>query len=123
MALGCLAPLPSLPPVAPLALQISPFGAIPKKHKPNTWCLIVDLFSPAGFSVNDAIEHDLCASYTSVDQAVTMAQFLGRGCLLANLVLKEAYRAVLVHPTIQHLLTVSWEGITYIDKSLRFGLH
>lgn len=58
----------------------------------------MDLSSPAGFSINDAIEWDLCAvTYTSVDQAVIMAQALGKGCLLAKLDLQEAYRAVPLH--------------------------
>ena len=34
-------------------VHTSPFGVIPKKHKPNKWRLILDLSSPEGFSVND----------------------------------------------------------------------
>ena len=104
-------------------IHISPCGAIPKKHRPDKWRLIVDLSSPPDHSVNDAIAKELCSvSYASMDQAVAMAQALGRGCLLAKLDLKEAYRAVPVHPSDQRLLAVQWEGATYIDKALPFGL-
>ena len=104
-------------------VQISPFGAIPKRHRPDKWRLIVDLSSPQGYSINDAIPKVLCSvSYASVDQAVAMAQSLGKGCLLAKLDLKEAYRAVPVHPSDQRLLAVQWRGDTYIDRVLPFGL-
>ena len=116
-----MAPLLSLPTTA--SLQVSPFGAIPKKNKPDKWHLIVDLSSPEGYSVNDAIRWDLCSVlYTSVDKAVVLAQSLGQGCLLAKLDLKEAYRAVPVHPSDQCLLAVSWNGTTYLDRALPFGL-
>ena len=85
--------------------------------------LIIDLSSPEGHSGNDAIQKNLCAvSYTSMDHAVDIALSLGRGCLLAKQDLKEAYRAVPIHPSDQHLLAVSWNSITYIDKALPFGL-
>ena len=121
--LGRLHALPSLPHLSPPLLQISPFGAIPKKHKPDKWKLIVDLLSPKGRSVNDAISSKLCSvSYTSADQAVEFVRNLGEGCLLAKLDLKEAYRTVPVHPSDQRLLAVSWQGTTYIDRALPFGL-
>ena len=104
-------------------VQISPFGAIPKKYRPDKWRLIVDLSSPQGHSVNDAIPKTLClVAYSSVDQAVGLACALGRGCLMAKLDLKEAYRAVPVHPFDQCFLGVRWKGVTYIDRVLPFGL-
>ena len=113
-----MAPLP-----ATASLHVSPFGAIPKKNKPDKWRLIVDLSSPEGHSVNDAIRRDLCSVlYTSVDKAVVLAQSLGQGYLLAKLDLKDAYRAVPVHPSDQCLLAVSWNGTTYLDRALPFGL-
>ena len=79
-----MAPLLYLPATA--SLQVSPFGAIPKKNKPEKCRLIVDLSSPEGYSVNAAIHRDLCSVlYTSVDKAVVLAQSLGQGCLLAKL--------------------------------------
>ena len=107
------------------SLQTHPYlhWAIPKKYKPDKWRLIVDLSSPKGYSVNDAIASELCSvSYTSVDRAVDFVRHLGEGCLLAKLDLKEAYRAVPVHPSDQRLLAVSWQGTTYLDRALPFGL-
>ena len=105
-----MTPLLSLLAMEPLSLEVSPFGAIPKKNKPDKWRLIVDLSSPEGHSVNDAIRRDLCSVlYT-------------KGCLLAKLDLKEAYRAVPVHPSDQGLLAVAWNGTTYLDRALPFGL-
>lgn len=76
-----------------------------------------------GFSVNDAISPDLCSvSYISIDHAVELVQAVGRGGLLAKLDLKEAYRAVPVHPADQCLFGVGWEGAVYIDCALPFGL-
>ena len=48
-------PFPSLP--LP-NLQISSFGVLPKKGQPGKWCLIMDLSSPWGSSVNDGINPD-----------------------------------------------------------------
>ena len=93
--LGRLTPILPVQSLTPPLMQVSPFGVIPKKHTPGKFRLIVDLSSPEGFSVNDAIEKDLCTvTYTSVDHAVGIVQSLGQGCLLAKLDLKEAYRAV-----------------------------
>ena len=121
--LGRLARLPPAPALTAPVVQISPFGVIPKKYRPNKWRLIVDLSSPEGHSINDAIPRELCSvSYTSIDHAVSIAWGLGTGSLLAKLDLKEAYRAVPVHPSDQRLLAVSWKGATFIDKALPFGL-
>ena len=95
-----MGPLPRQPALTPPLLQISPFGVIPKKNRPDKWRLIVDLSSPEGHSINDAISKDLCGVvYTSVDQAVTWARALGRGCL-----------------------AVSWKDTLYLDRALPFGL-
>ena len=51
--------------------QVSPIGLIPKPLQPGKWRLIVDLSSPAGASVNDAIDPSFCSlSYASVDDAI-----------------------------------------------------
>ena len=120
MELGRLARLPDHLGPSPPLVQISPLGAIPKKHKPDKWRLIVDLSSPHGCSINDAIPKDLCS--VSYDQAVVIVRSLGKGCLLTKLDLKEAYRVVSVHSSDQRLLAVQWKGSTYIDKTLPFGL-
>ena len=45
-----------------------------------------------------------------------------RGAWLVKADIKEAHRAIPVHPEDQPLLGVSWNGTTYIDKVLPFGL-
>ena len=121
--LGRLHQLPCSDSARVEGLQISPFGVIPKRNKPNKWRLIVDLSTPDGASINDAISQELASiSYTSVDDAVSMVGALGPGCLLAKLDLKEAYRAIPVHPADQGLLAVTWAGSIYIDRALPFGL-
>lgn len=51
--------------------ELNPFGVIPKFNQPGRWCLIVDLLSPEGRSVNDGSEADLCSlNYLRQDQVV-----------------------------------------------------
>ena len=44
-------------PHAEYHVHVSPFGVIPKKHKPGCWRLIFDLSAPDGGSVNDGSYH------------------------------------------------------------------
>ena len=46
----------------------------------------------------------------------------GRGTLLAKLDIKSAYRNVPVHPSDRHLLGIQWQGETFVDTCLPFGL-
>ena len=104
-------------------LQISPFGVIPKRNRPDKWRLIVDLSSPEGFSVNDELDRALCSiTYSSVDDAVAIIRTLGPGALLAKLDLREAYRIVPVHPEDRPRLGVRWRNDVYIDAAHPFGL-
>ena len=105
------------------AVHTSPFGLIPKKGRPNCWQLIVDLSSPAGFSVNDGIDSNHTSlHYSSIEDAVGIVQQLGPGTLMAKLNLKTAYRLVPVHPDDRTLLVTCWNGYTYLDTALPFGL-
>ena len=99
------------------------FGVIPKPHQHNKWRLITDLSSPAGASVNDAIDPSLCSlSYISVDQAANAAMQLGRGSLLAKIDIKSAYRLIPVHPYDRKFLGMLWDQQLYVDCMLPFGL-
>ena len=85
--------------------------------------MIVDLSSPTNHSVNDSISKELCSLvYASVDDAVERILQLGRGTKLVKLDIQSSYRIVPVHPHDQHLLAITWEGKTYIDRALPFGL-
>ena len=101
----------------------SPLGIIPKTNQPGKWRLITDLSSPKGASVNDTIDPGICSlRYAALDQAVTLIKLCGSGAFLAKLDLRSAYRMVPIHPADQHLLAVSWQGVTHVDSALPFGL-
>ena len=81
------------------------------------------LSSPKGNSVNDGIEPDSCSmQYTSTADAIKEIGRLGRHTLLAKIDVKEAYRIIPVHPYDRALLGLHWQGNTYVDGSLPFGL-
>lgn len=84
-----------------LSVQVSRFGDIPKST-PGKWRLIPDLSLPEGNSVNDP---ELCSlSYVSVDDAARAVARLGRGALLVEVDIINAYRLVPVHPEDRMLL-------------------
>lgn len=97
-------------------IHCSPFGVIPKKGRANKWRLILDLSSPEGRSVNNSIPSEWSTlSYVSVDYVVD--QLLDRT--------GEVWLAkmdVLVHPEDRWLLGMEWQGHTYVDTALPFGL-
>ena len=67
-----------LPPYLACMVQTSSIGLILKPHQQDKWRLIVNLSSPAGASVNDAIASDSChMQYTSVLEAARL--ILGGG--------------------------------------------
>ena len=100
-------------------LQLNPFGVITKRGHPRKWCLIVDLSSAKGMSINDGINAEYCSiTYASVDDAVKMILELGQGTLLAKLDLKEAYQVVPAHPLDRPGLGMHWQRKIYIDGAL-----
>ena len=109
--------------VKSLNIHLSPLGAIPKKHKPGKWRLIVDLSSPAGASVNDGISVEWSSvAYVSIDHLSSLVLGAGTRALLVKADIKEAYRMLPIHPEDQALLGAQWEGIIYTDRALPFGL-
>ena len=104
-------------------VHTSPIGLVPKGHTGTRWRLIVDLSSPPSASVNDGIPKDLCSiKYASIDDAIRLIRQMGPRCQLVKMDLKDVYRMVPVHPKDQHLLAISWEGQTYVDRALPFRL-
>ena len=74
-----------------LGVHLSPMGVIPKKSKPGSWRLIVDLSAPEGSSVNDGIGKDMSSlTYTSVDLVASRILQLGKGTQLAKMDIKQA---------------------------------
>ena len=104
--------------------HVSPIDIIPKLHQVGKYRLIVDLSSPANFSVNDGISPEIICSlsYTSVDQAASIVRACGKGAWMAKLDLKSAYRMVPTHPLDQFMLGIEWKASTYVDCALPFGL-
>lgn len=99
------------------------FGLVPKGNSGEQWRLIVDLSFPKGASVNDGIEPEMCTvKYTSVDVACRRLLALGRGSMMAKFDVQGAFRTVPVHPHDRWLLGMRWEGKTYVDTVLPFGL-
>ena len=98
-------------------VHTSPFGVIPKKHRPGKWRLIVDLSAPDGHSVNDFIEKELSTlSYISIDNIAQVVLELGKGTLLGKMDVKEAFRLVPVHPSDRLLLGMVWKGDLYNQR-------
>ena len=114
---------PISPGQVPASTQLSPIGVIPKSSQPGKWRLIVDLSSPHGRSVNDAIEPELCSlEYLRLDEVVGLIATSGRGTQLAKMDIASAYRMVAVHPDDKSLLAMQWAGQINFDTRLLFGL-
>ena len=47
---------------------------------------------------------------------------MGIGTLMVKLDLKNAYCIIPIHPEDHSLLAITWEGKTYVDRALPFGL-
>ena len=104
-------------------LHINRFGVIPKGRNTGKWCLITDLSYPAGQSVNDGIDPDLCRlRYTTVDHVAEVVASYPPGTLLAKVDVESAYRLVPVHPLDRPLQAVEWAGALYVDPMMPFGL-
>ncbi|XP_066928822.1 uncharacterized protein [Clytia hemisphaerica] len=107
-------PSPPLP-----NLHCSPLGSAPKKD--GTLRIVLDLSSPPGISVN-GIDQELCrVSYSSFDEAVSMVRSLGKGCWMAKIDIRHAFRLCPVHPDDWWLLGYEWLGRFYVDVCLLFG--
>ena len=114
IAVGCLVgPMPSM-----LILHVhpSPIGLVPKSHQVGKWRLIVDLSAPHGHRINDGIASSICSlAYLSVDYTVKFILKIGPRTELMKLDLKDAYQFVPILPNGQHLLAITWRGMTYFD--------
>lgn len=119
VALGRMAgPFGSIP--VP-GLRVSPLGLVPKKE-PGKFRLIHHLSYPAGSSVNDGIDSELCkVVYTSFDSALAWVRRYGRGALLAKTDIEAAFRLLPVHPSSFCLLGCTWQDQFYVDCCLPMG--
>ncbi len=93
------------------------FGVILKPDQPGEWRLIVYLSHPAGSSVNDGIESDLCSlRYSTVDEAVILVK--DPCSFMVKVDIESAYRIIPVNPDDRPLLGMRWNGKLYIDTAL-----
>jgi len=100
----------------------SQFGVVPKST-PGKWRLIVDLSSPEGKSVNDGVSVPQCSlTYVRVEDAIQGVAAMGRGSLMAQVDIRQAYKTVPVHPSDWDLLGMVWHGKLFVDTALPFGL-
>ena len=121
--LGRIVRVGSMEAAGTLSIHCSSFGVIPKKSRPGSWRLIVDLSAPEGHSVNDGICKEVASlSYISVDDVVACILKVGKAAVLAKIDVKQAYRIVPVHPDDRFLLGMCWQGSVFIDTKLPFGL-
>ena len=100
----------------------SSIAVIPKKD-PGKFRIIVDMSSPKNASINDNIRRQHThVAYSSVEDAAHLMQHLGINALLAKIDVKEAYRIIPIHSDDRPFLELNWNGQTYIDCQLPFGL-
>ena len=100
---------------------ISPLGLIPKHD--GGWRRIHDLSWPSGNSTNDGIPETASAiSYTSIDDIFDAVRRCGQGCFLIKRDIKDAFRNIPLAPSQRPLMAFAWEGSTYIECCLPFGL-
>ena len=71
---------------APMSnFHVLPIGVIPKSD--GGWRLITHLSYPAGSSINDGIDDELCSvEYTKFDKVADMVFSLGPGALMPNVI-------------------------------------
>ena len=123
LALGRIAEVGPVETAKKSSIHTSPFGVISNEHKPIKWCLILDLSSPLGFSVNDGTSKQSSSiRYTTTDYVVEAILKSDNGTLMAKLDIKQAYRNIPVYPTDRPLQGMSWDGKVYVDKTLPSGL-
>lgn len=105
-----------------LCFNTNPLGAVPKKQT-GKWRLILHLSHPQGHSVNDGIPVDeFSLRYITIDSATDAIMSLGKGCHLAKVDIKAAFRLCPVQATDYPLLGFKWDNKFYYDRVLPFGL-
>lgn len=96
-------------------------GVIPKKEQAS-FRVIHDLSFPKGKAVNDMIPNHLTAvSYEDFDHVAALIVAQGRGCLIAKVDIKSAFRILPIHPNSVHLFGFSFKEEFYMDKCLPMG--
>ena len=99
---------------------VSPLGLVPKSS--GGYRLIHDCSMPHGRCVNDLTIQMDKQKYESVDSAVSL---MSRGCFMAKVDIRSAYRAVAIHPSSYAATGLRWsiDGVDtcMVDVRLLFG--
>lgn len=102
-------------------LRCSPIGLVEKKT--GGFRLITHLSHPPGLSVNEHIDDSFASvKYSNFDNAVSMIQSLGKGCMIATIDVKSAFRLLPCYPGDFDLLGFKLGHSYYIDKMAPMGL-
>ena len=101
--------------------RCSPLKTVPKKGSVARFRIIHHLSHPHGRSINSSTADWPCV-LVGFSTAVRMVRKLGRGCYLAKLDVKAAYRCMPVRPADWPLLGMHWKGRYLFHKTLPFGL-
>lgn len=74
------------------------------------------------FELNDAQGHFAGPLYVFIDDIVRLVFPFGRGYLMVNTVIKNAFRIIPMIPLDYHLLQFSWNGNCYFDMFLSLNV-
>ena len=102
-------------------LQCAGVGVVPKKD--GSWRMIMHLSAPQQGSINEGIDKETYSlRYSNIDDATRLIAAVGKGCYLAKVDLKSAFRLLPVAQQDWELLGIHWKQQYYVDKQLPFGL-
>jgi hypothetical protein len=101
--------------------RCSPLKTVPKKGKASKFRIIHHLSHPHGHSINSFTADWPCV-LAGFAAAVDIVRRLGRGCYMAKIDVKAAYRCIPVRPADWPLLGMRWEQQYYFHRTLPFGL-
>ena len=100
---------------------VAPIGLVPKQ--PTGYRLIHDLSAGLDTSVNAAIDpEDARTHYGTIANAIEHITRARKNVYLAKIDFKDAFRHCRIRPEEVHLLGLRWQGSTYVDLCLPFGL-
>ena len=99
---------------------LNPLNTGPKKD--GSFRPILNLSHPDEFSVNSETPREFkTCSLISFEQVAEWILGLGKGCFIAALDLKSAWRQFPIDLNAQRLMGSCWEGLTLTDTALPFG--
>ena len=101
--------------------RVSPLGVVPKKT-PGEFRMIHHLSFPNGPSLNDGIppEHT-SVKYATIEDAIRLVKQNGKGCFLAKIDIKNAFRIIPIQSPDYPLLGMTWDGLYYYDRCMPMG--